>query len=163
MNQHRLPWTFLKSRSGQVLSGKRWNWKWGRPRTLKAAICGFPSSTRVCLGMGLHRFRAQAFYARQTWHPIYCETSASTCFALFSTSTTWLRETVGWLSRNSLMESPASRYSIRMRTGTRVPEKTGVPPRMSVSLLITGLKISGHLPSKPEFFSQVSLAHLRVL
>jgi hypothetical protein len=46
---------------------------------------------------------------------------------------TWARLTLGKSSRNALMESPASRQSVRFFTGTRVPAKTGMPPRISGS------------------------------
>ena len=41
------------------------------------------------------------------------------------------RFTVGNPSRNSSIESPASKWSKRLFTGTRVPVKTGSPPRIS--------------------------------
>src|SRR5208283_4694877 len=41
------------------------------------------------------------------------------------------RVTVGKPARKSSIVSPASRYSKRVWTGTRVPAKTGAPPMMS--------------------------------
>ena len=38
-------------RGGQVPDGRRWNWKWGKSRILKAAMRGFPDSTRACPGV----------------------------------------------------------------------------------------------------------------
>jgi hypothetical protein len=43
------------------------------------------------------------------------------------------RVTEGKPSRNSSIESPALRYSMSVCTGTRVPQKTGVPPMTSGS------------------------------
>lgn len=40
-------------------------------------------------------------------------------------------DTVGNPSRKSLMDSPASRYSMSVWTGTLVPRNTGVPPMIS--------------------------------
>src|SRR5438445_5555788 len=56
------------------------------------------------------------------------------------TATTCSRVTVGKPSKNSSIVSPASRYSKRVCTGTRVPQKTGVPPmtlgEMVIKLLL---------------------------
>jgi hypothetical protein len=48
------------------------------------------------------------------------------------------RVTDGKPSRNASIVSPASRYSMRVCTSTRVPQKTGDPPITSESRLITG-------------------------
>src|ERR1700722_15464088 len=53
--------------------------------------------------------------------------STSFSFASSRKAITCARVTVGKPSRNSSMESPASRYSMSVCTGTRVPQKTGVP------------------------------------
>ncbi len=37
------------------------------------------------------------------------------------------------------MESPASRYSMKVWMGTRVPEKTGVPPMTSGEIVTMGV------------------------
>src|SRR5262245_57969103 len=57
-------------------------------------------------------------------------------FAVSSTATTCSRVTVGKPSKNSSIVSPASRYSKRVWTGTRVPANTGVPPIISGELVI---------------------------
>src|SRR5205814_4711784 len=49
------------------------------------------------------------------------------------------RPTVGKSSRNSSRVWPPSRYSKRVWKGTRVPRKTGVPPRTSGSRTIISL------------------------
>src|SRR6266478_10126226 len=46
------------------------------------------------------------------------------------------RLTLGYCSRNWSRVSPPSKYSIRILKGTRVPRKTGSPPRISGSLTI---------------------------
>lgn len=53
-------------------------------------------------------------------------------------------ETVGKSSKNSGMEWPASKYSKKVLTGTRVPLKTGVQPKMSFrrSMVLFGESIS---------------------
>src|SRR5580704_2977743 len=47
------------------------------------------------------------------------------------------RVIIGKPSRNSSIESPASRYSMSVWTGTRVPQKTGMPPMTSGSRQMT--------------------------
>lgn len=61
-------------------------------------------------------------------------------------------ETVGKSSKNSGMEWPASRYSKKVLTGTRVPLNTGVPPRMSFrrSMVLFGESMS-ELNKDPAF------------
>ena len=54
--------------------------------------------------------------------------ATSARFAISSTATACSRVTLGNSSRNTSSVSPASRYSIRDWTGTRVPANTGVPP-----------------------------------
>src|SRR5438876_5482370 len=69
-------------------------------------------------------------------------TSVSTrTFAVSSTATTCSRVTVGKPSKKSSIVSPASRYSKRVWTGTRVPPNTGVPPMISGEIVIKLLLI----------------------
>src|SRR5436190_8930058 len=69
-------------------------------------------------------------------------TSVSTLtFAVSSTATTCSRVTVGKPSKKSSIVSPASRYSKRVCTGTRVPANTGVPPIISGEIVIKLLLI----------------------
>src|ERR1700758_5004596 len=60
-------------------------------------------------------------------------------FALDSSSNarTCSRFTLGKPSRKSAMESPAPRWSNRLLIGTRVPAKTGSPPRISGARVTT--------------------------
>src|SRR6185295_12436156 len=58
------------------------------------------------------------------------------------TSKTCSRETVGKFSKNASMETPASRLFKSASTGTRVPRKTGVPPRISGSMVMGSEAIS---------------------
>jgi hypothetical protein len=58
-------------------------------------------------------------------------------FACSREQTAASRVTVGKSSRNSSRVWPASRYSTRVWNGTRVPQKTGVPPRISGSFTTT--------------------------
>ncbi len=57
--------------------------------------------------------------------------SNTSCLAASSIATTCPRFTVGKSYRKRSMESPSSRQSSRFCAGTRVPVKTGVPPRTS--------------------------------
>src|SRR6185369_9977209 len=59
-----------------------------------------------------------------------------------STSNTCSRETVGKFSKNSSIDTPASRLPSKASTGTRVPRKTGVPPRISGSTVMGSEVIS---------------------
>src|SRR5580700_9130130 len=63
--------------------------------------------------------------------------STSFSFASSRKAITCSRVTAGKPPRNSSIESPASRYSMSVCTGTRVPQKTGVPPMTSGSRQMT--------------------------
>jgi hypothetical protein len=65
----------------------------------------------------------------QHTHPAGSSTAARTLsLASSRNAITCSLDTVGNPSRKSLMDSPASRYSMSVWTGTLVPRKTGVPP-----------------------------------
>ena len=63
----------------------------------------------------------------------------------------------GEVLRKTSNESPASKCSKMMRTGTRVPMKTGVPPRISGSEMTRGDFMKGTLQEWSLPFTQSSL------
>src|SRR5207253_5219153 len=66
------------------------------------------------------------------------------------------RPTVGKSSRNSFKVWPPSRYSKRVWKGTRVPRKTGVPPRTSGSRTISSLLDAIAVTSRFQVYSEAS-------
>src|ERR1700722_1548216 len=62
---------------------------------------------------------------------------------------TFDRDTEGNPARNSSMESPASRHSSSVCTGTRVPGKTGTPLITSGDAVTTGLLIRDTINQRP--------------
>src|SRR5437870_13906915 len=75
------------------------------------------------------------------------------------------RPTVGKSSRNSSRVWPPSRYSKRLWKGTRVPRKTGVPPRTSGSRTIISLPeaIASQVYSQGQLRPVAGGAPLRLL
>jgi len=128
----------LRQRDGRFGCGIRGE-KRGRFLTsLESPISGADHLRPSCQPQVMHHLAGHTL-VQKNFQPAF----AARCSAnSLRTATTCSRRTLGKSSTNSSTVCPPSRYSISVRTGTRVPRKTGVPPRTSGSRWASDMALS---------------------
>jgi hypothetical protein len=101
-----------------------------------------PTSLRNRADLVTEEFPREApVYALVEQDPHVAE-ATTRAFASSRKAMTCSRFTVGNPSRKASIDSPPSRYSMRVCTGTRVPANTGVPPKISGEEVMKGFPMA---------------------